>query len=127
MANEIEHVGTTGLHFYAKPTPLVYASWANDAEDLAETATDTGYYSADVVSPADGYLIYQRAGGAAANTDTIVGTVSTVAQQILALATDIEATTDKFTFDVNNIVDANIQYINDTEVNGNGVSPKWGP
>ena len=128
MAYEIEHVGTHSLNYYAKPTqPLVYASWGDDAEALTEVETNTGYYYADVVSPAAGYLIYLRAGGSPANSDTVVGQVSTVAQQTNDVADDIKEQTDKLTFTANNIVDTGIFRINDTPVLGDGVSPKWGP
>lgn len=42
--------------------------------------------------------------------------------------TAIQAQTDKLTFTVANQIDANIQYVNDTLVNGNGSSgTPWGP
>lgn len=39
----------------------------------------------------------------------------------------IKAKTDSLTFTVAGQVDANIQYVNDVLVNGNGAGTPWGP
>ena len=126
MANEIEHIGTSGLNYYAKPTPIVDTPWDGDVETLAETE-DTGYFSADVASPENGYAIYRLAGESEASTDVIVGQVSLYGLLTHDIVGDIKDQTDQLTFTESNVVDANITHINETEVTGDGVSPKWGP
>lgn len=77
MANELEHLGPPGLTIYAKPLPIVASPWGDDAVAMTETGT-TGYYSADVASPANRYAVYQQAGASPAATDVAVGVIAVV-------------------------------------------------
>ena len=52
--------------------------------------------------------------------DGLITTVDTVVDAI-------KVQTDKFVFTVANQVDANMQYINDTALTGNGSGTPWGP
>jgi hypothetical protein len=54
------------------------------------------------------------------DTPTAVAAVKTVVDAV-------KVQTDKLAFTVANQVDANIQYINDTQVAGNGGVTPWGP
>ncbi len=58
----------------------------------------------------------------------IPATLSTIAGYIDTEVAAIKTKTDQLTFTVANQVDANIQYVNDTEVTGDGQSgTEWGP
>ena len=63
MAKELEHHDTPGLTIYAKPSPLTESPWATGVVALTESGTVAGYYSADVATPADQYVIFRQAGG----------------------------------------------------------------
>lgn len=77
----------------------------------------------------------------AVNASALATDAVTEIQSGLALATDlatltgyvdtevaaIKAKTDSLTFTVAGQVDANIQYVNDVQVNGNGAGTPWGP
>lgn len=77
-------------------------------------------------------------GMASADLDTQLGTLNTNVLARLATASytapdnagisAIKTQTDKLTFTVANQIDANIQYVNDVQVTGNGtVATPWGP
>ena len=75
MSKEIEHFDSTGLTLYAKPSPIQTGTWGSDDVSLTED-TVNGYYHADIVSPADEYVIFQQAGGSPASTDTPIAKVT---------------------------------------------------
>jgi predicted Fe-Mo cluster-binding NifX family protein len=75
-------------------------------------------------------------GLASANLDTQLSTIDTVVDAILvdtdttipATLTTIKDKTDSLTFTVSGQIDANIQYVNDVSVTGNGeLGTEWGP
>lgn len=68
------------------------------------------------VDPADASDI----AAAFATTDGLITTVDTVVDAI-------KAKTDSLTFTIANQVDANMQYINDTQLTGDGAGTPWGP
>jgi hypothetical protein len=64
----------------------------------------------------------------AAAFSTVNSTLSTIAGYIDTEVAAIKAKTDSLTFTVAGQVDANIQYVNDVQVNGNGqTGTEWGP
>lgn len=81
-------------------------------------------------APLDAAGTRAAVGLAAANLDTQIGTLATAA----ALATTdgkvdaVKAKTDSLTFTVAGQVDANVQYVNDVQITGNGApGTEWGP
>jgi hypothetical protein len=100
------------------------------------TAADVGAIKAKTDNlpsdPADASVIAGRFD----TLDTSVGDLPTNAELATALGTAddavktvvdaIKVQTDKLTFTVANQIDANLQYINDVAVTGDGVSPKFG-
>lgn len=93
MANELEHIDDTGLTIYAKPLPLVHSPWATDAVAITEVAS-TGYYAADVATPAQTYLVYQQLGGSPNMADAPpIAAIDRTPAAILA-STDLAAQID---------------------------------
>lgn len=77
--------------------------------------------TAGYTAPLDAAGIRAAVGLAAANLDTQLSTIDTVAD-------GIKAKTDSLTFTVAGQVDANIQYVNDVQVTGDGQpGTEWGP
>ena len=74
MAKELEHFDAAGLTLYAKPHPIQTATWGSDDIAMPEDAV-SGYYHADVGSPADEYTVFEQAGGSPANTDTPIAVI----------------------------------------------------
>lgn len=120
--------------------------------DLALHVTATGADPSDVREqvfaglPGESVAVASIAAGAitaaaiatdAIDSDAIAASAVTEIQSGLATGTDlatvdtvvdaIKAKTDSLTFTVAGQVDANIQYVNDVQVNGNGAGTPWGP
>jgi hypothetical protein len=95
---------------------------ASVSADIAAVKSDTGTILTDVNTGAG--AIYTRIGAPAG---------ASIAADIAALPTTttvnaIKTQTDKLTFTVANQIDANIQYVNDVQVNGTGAAGnEWGP
>ena len=60
-------------------------------------------------------------------TGNLSGSVGSVTGLTAADVGSIKTQTDKFVFTVANQVDANVQYINDAELTGDGNATPWGP
>jgi hypothetical protein len=76
MAERIYAALTSGNTYYAKPAPIVDSPWGDDVETMSEDGTVSGwFYSGEIASPDDVYVIFQQAGGSPADTDTLIGPV----------------------------------------------------
>lgn len=93
--------------------------WITDKLDVV---LSTRLASASYTAPLDAAGTRSAVGLASANLDTQIGTLATSAQAVA-----IKAKTDSLTFTQAGQVDANIQYVNDVQVNGNGSTVPWGP
>lgn len=81
-------------------------------------------------APLDAAGTRTAVGLAAANLDTQLGTLATAAALATTdgKATAIKAKTDSLAFTVAGQVDANVQYVNDVQITGNGApGTEWGP
>lgn len=99
-----------------------------------EAATDTIIAIYNVTSDKTGYTLtsaYDPAKTASQAGDAMTLTAAYDAAKVAASATmaaAIKTQTDKLTFTVANQLDANIQYVNDVQINGVGTSGSpWGP
>lgn len=63
----------------------------------------------------------------AANLATVAGYIDTEIAAILADTNAIKGKTDSLTFTVSGVVDANVAYVNEVQVNGDGAGTPWGP
>lgn len=99
-----------------------------------DAAVSTRLASASYTAPLDAAGTRAAVGLASANLDTQIATLATAAALTIVddfLDTEvaaIKAKTDSLTFTVAGQVDANIQYVNDVQVNGTGAAGnEWGP
>jgi len=119
------------------------ASW--DAEVQSECADALSAYDPPTNAEMEARTITAASYATASNLSTVAGYLDTEIAAILAdtneLQTDwanggrldllidaIKAKTDSLTYTVAGVVDANIQYVNDVEVTGDGqTGTEWGP
>jgi hypothetical protein len=64
----------TGNNYYVKPLPIVSDPWANDVITLPEEAS-AWYWSSEINSPSDYYIVFLRSGDDPLITDTTIGIV----------------------------------------------------
>ena len=85
------------------------------------TSTITGNLTGSVGS------VTGAVGSVTGAVGSVTGAVGSVTGLTAADVGAIKTQTDKFVFTVANQVDANIQYVNDVAVNGDGGATPWGP
>jgi len=93
---------------------------------LVDTGTTLDAALAVVDANVDAILVDTAEIGAAGAGLTALATAANLAT-VDTVADAIKVQTDKLTFTVANQVDANMQYINDTALTGNGSGTPWGP
>ena len=123
-----DHDGVTGLNLVT-----VVASGANGFEagkDYHLVITTGTVDSVSVVGEVIGRFTLGRSAAAVdlANATDGLGALKTLIDTADTVVDAIKAKTDSLTFTVASQVDANIQYVNDVAVTGNGQSgTEWGP
>jgi hypothetical protein len=115
-------------------TPLPGAYGTGTAGYIIGTNIDATVSSrlatAGYTAPLDAAGTRTAVGLAAANLDTQIGTLATAASlaTVDTVVDAIKVKTDSLAFTVAGQVDANIQYVNDVQVNGTGAAGnEWGP
>lgn len=117
---------------------ITAASIASDAITAAKVHSDVGAEIADAVwdEASTGHTDAGKAGqqlwtdvdAILADTNELqVDDTPTAVAAVKTVVDAVKVQTDKLAFTVANQVDANIQYINDTQVAGNGGVTPWGP
>ena len=123
--------GPTNTEMVAAFTEIKGATWATtDTLEAIRDRGDAAWVTATGFSTLDAAGVRTAVGLASANLDTQLGTLATGADlaTVDGVADAIKAKTDSLTFTVAGQVDANIQYVNDVQVNGTGASgDEWGP
>lgn len=85
----------------------------------ATVMTNPASFTSSVAQTGDAYARLGAPAGASVSADVAAAKADTAATKVQ---------TDKLTFTVTNQIDANIQYVNDVQVTGNGsAGTPWGP
>lgn len=108
------------------------AEMDSNSTQLAAIVADTNELQTDdipaTLATIAGYLDTEIAAILEDTSTTLPATLNTIAGYIDTEVAAIKAKTDSLTFTVSGQVDANIQYVNDTAVQGDGGSgTEWGP
>ena len=131
--NEATEIGSTGIYYL-----LLTQTEMNNDYIAVQVKTGTAGAKTQVIlirtmvgDPLNMTASTDATAATATAVDTIDNFLDTEIAAILAAVdtevADIKTKTDSLTFTVANQVDANIQSINDTTVNGDGSGTPWGP
>ena len=112
-------------------TEIKGATWATtDTLEAIRDRGDAAWVTATGFSTLDAAGVRTAVGLASANLDTQIGTLATASAltTVDTVVDAIKAKTDSLIFTVAGQVDANIQYVNDVLITGNGqTGTEWGP